>query len=60
MGGEGSQSQMQRTVHIGVLLSPDKEGNPAFCDNMDGLAGILPSEINERNTWDHLYVQSSL
>ena len=24
-----------------------KEGNPALCDNMDGLKGIMPREISQ-------------
>lgn len=29
----------------GIVVSPQKEGNPAMCDNMS-LEGIMPSEIS--------------
>ena len=30
------------------IIQPQKEGNPAICDNMSESSGIILSEINQR------------
>ena len=49
-------------IHNGILLSHKKEGNFAICNNMDGLKGIMLSEISQtekaNTSWYHLYVES--
>ena len=37
-------------THAGVLFSPEKEGNPAICNNTDGLESIRLSEVRERRS----------
>ena len=34
-------------IHNGILLSCKKEQNFAICSNMDGLEGIMLSEISQ-------------
>ena len=35
-------------IHTRILFNHEKEGNPALCDNMMDLEGIMPSEIRQR------------
>ena len=37
-------------IHNGILISHKKEQNFAICSNMDGLGGIMRSEISQRKT----------
>lgn len=39
MGEEGSQGEIQKTLYIGILLSHDKEQNPAIRGDTDGPGG---------------------
>ena len=44
------------TVCLYVIFRPEKEGNPAICDNMEELEGIMISEISQRKpnmVWYH-------
>ena len=36
--------------HNRMLLSHEKEGNPAICDKMDEIKGIVLSKISQRKT----------
>ena len=48
-------------THTRVLFSHGKEENPAICDNMNELEGIMQSEISQRKTkivWYYLYMES--
>ena len=38
-------------TYNGILFSQEKEGNPTICDNMDGLEGIMLSEISQRKKY---------
>ena len=37
-------------IHTRILFNHEKEGNPAICDNMMDLEGIMPREIRQRKT----------
>ena len=38
-------------MYSGILFSCKKEGNPAICDNMNGLEGIMLSEISQKDKY---------
>lgn len=39
VGGERSNSK-HPSLYLSDIIQPQKEGNPAFCDNMDGPRGL--------------------
>ena len=44
-------------IYNGVLLSHEKGGNSAVCDNMMNLEGIPASKINRQILCDLIYTQ---
>ena len=40
------------SIHNGIVLSQEKEGNPAIHDSMDRLEGIVLSEISTPHMWN--------
>ena len=48
-------------THNGISFNHEKEGNPAICDNRDGLHlghYAKPNTEKTNTAWYHLYVES--